>query len=146
MWTCNQLDLQTPRISTGYAQKSPRSLLYTMVEKCTRRSRVLAQDMVLCGNVGDGMPEKMKRQYKYFIQVVGLRRSRFLAEAVRLPKKLDLRRIPLQKSVCHVGIHVIFHPCMMFSTKRLLAIVQTTARQECFSRPIKFRNSPRIHD
>ena len=26
MWTCNRLDLQTLRISTDYAQKSPRSL------------------------------------------------------------------------------------------------------------------------
>ena len=54
------------------------------------------------------MPEKMNKQWKYYIQVGFLRRSSFLSKASRLPKKLDLRRTPFLESVRHVGIHVIF--------------------------------------
>ena len=53
------------------------------------------------------MPEKMKDN-KIFYQVGVPRRSSFLSKALRLPKKLDLRRTPLLKRVRHVGIHVIF--------------------------------------
>ncbi len=85
---------------------TPVGLLYTMVEKCTWRSRVLAQDMVIWGE--GWYAGEDEKTIKYFIQVGVLRRSSFLSEALRLPKKLDLRRTPLLKSVRHVGIHVIF--------------------------------------
>ena len=80
--------------------------VYTTVEKCTGRSKALAQDIVIWGKgwyVGED-----KKIIKYFIQVGVLQRSSFLSEALRLPKKLGLRRTPLLESVHHVGIHVIF--------------------------------------
>ena len=58
---------------------------------------------------------------------------------LRLPKKLDLWRTPLQKKVATLASMSFFHPSTMFSIKGLLAV-------ECCSWPIKFWNSPRIHD
>ena len=71
--------------------------LYTTVEKCTGESRVLAQDMVIWGE--GWYAGEAEKTIKYFIQVGVLRRSSFLSEALRLPKKLDLRITPLPKSV-----------------------------------------------
>ena len=70
------------------------------------RSRSLAQDMVIWGK-GRYAGEDVNT-IKYYIQVGVMWRSSFLSEALRLPKKLDLRRTPLLKSVRHVGSHVIF--------------------------------------
>jgi len=68
----------------------------------------------------DSMPEKRKG---YFIQVGDLWRPSFLSEGLRLPKKLDLLRTPLPKSVATLAAMSIFHPCTKFFTKGLLAIV-----------------------
>ena len=66
--------------------------------------RSLAQDMVIWGKGRyAGEDEKI---IKYFIQVGVLRRSSF--KALRSPLKIDMQRTPFLKSVCHVGIHVIF--------------------------------------
>ena len=51
---------------------------------------------------------KFSSRKKAFIQVGALRRPSYLSEALRLPKKLDLQRTPLQKKCRHVGNHVIF--------------------------------------
>jgi hypothetical protein len=40
-----------------------------------------------------------------------------LFEALRLPKKLDLQRTPLQKSVATLVAMSFFHPCTKFSTR-----------------------------
>ena len=88
------------------AWKLGRRPVYNTVEKCTGRWRALAQDMVIWGK-GCCAGED-ERTIKYFIQVGGLRRSSLLSKALRLSKKLDLRRTPLLGSVRHVGIHVIF--------------------------------------
>ena len=80
--------------------------VYSTVEKCTGRSGSLAQDMVIWGkgwSVGED-----EKTVKYFTQVGVLRRSSVLSEALRLPKKPNLQKTPLLKSVCHADIHVIF--------------------------------------
>ena len=94
---------------------------YTMVEKSIGRSKNLARDMVIWGE--GWYAEEDEKRINYFIQVGVLRSQSFLYEALRLPKKLDLRRTPLQKKCYHVGNHVIFHPCTKFSTKGLLTVV-----------------------
>ena len=80
--------------------------LYTTVENCTGRSRVLAQYMVVWGKGWYAWEDD--KTIKHFIQVGVLWRSIFLSEALRLPKEIDLRRTPLLKSIRQVGIHVIF--------------------------------------
>ena len=79
---------------------------YTTVEKCTGRSRVWAQDTVICGK--GWYAGEDEKTIIYFIQVGVLWRIGFLSRALRLPKKLDLQRTPLLENVRHVGIHVIF--------------------------------------
>ena len=83
---------------------------------------------------------------KHFTQVGVLWRPSFLPKALRLPKKLDLRRTPLQKSVAMLAAMSFFHPCTKFLHQRTLDCSVTTTKQECHSRPIKFHNSPGIHD
>jgi hypothetical protein len=57
------------------------------------------------------------------IQVRILQRPSFLSKALRLPKKLDLRRTPLQKSITTLVDMSFFHPCAKFSTGGLLTVV-----------------------
>ena len=56
-------------------------------------------------------------------QVGVLQRSNFLFEGLRLPKKLDLRRTPLAKSVAMLVSMLFFHLCLKFSTKEVWAVV-----------------------
>ena len=72
-----------------------------------------------------GKVEKMGKLIflKRMPQVGVLSRSSFLSEGWRLPKKLDFRRTPLAKNCGHVGNHVIFHPCLKFSTGEVLDVV-----------------------
>ena len=59
---------------------------------------------------------------KYFIQVGVLRRSNFLYEPLRMPKKLDLQRNPLQKSVAMFLMisfeDIIFIICIDYLTQQ----------------------------
>jgi len=89
---------------------------YTMVEKCTVRLRIWVQDMakMVCPRRG--------KEAKFFEGQV-LWRPSFLSEGLRLPKKLDLRRIPLQKSIATLAAMSNFHPCTKFFTKGLLVVV-----------------------
>jgi hypothetical protein len=56
-------------------------------------------------------------------QVGVLRSPSFLFEGLRLAMKLDLRRIPLARSVAMLVAMSFFHPCLRFSTGEVLAIV-----------------------
>ena len=82
----------------GYVVLGP---VYTTVKKCTGKSYY----MFIWGKGwyagGD------EKTIKYFIQVGVFWRSSLLSEALRLSKKLDLRRTSLLESVRHVGIDVI---------------------------------------
>ena len=124
--------------------------LYTTVEKCIARSRVLAQVMVIWGKgwyAGeDGKP------IKYFIQVGVLRGSSFLSKALRLPKKLDLRRSPLLKSVRHDGIHVIFSSMNKVLHQRTLGCSANQHRtrvllsaNQIFKIPLEFMSGGLLH-
>jgi hypothetical protein len=48
-----------------------------------------------------------------------LHMSSLLFEGLRLPKKLDLKGIPLTKSVVMLASMPIFHPCLKFSTREI---------------------------
>ena len=95
--------------------------VYTTVEKCTGRSRALAQYMVIWGK--GWYAGEDERQLKCSIQVGVLRRSDFLSKALRSPKKLDLRKTPLLESATTLASLSFFHPWPVFSTKGLLAVV-----------------------
>ena len=84
----------------------PLGPLYNTAENSIGRSRSLAQDMVI-GRKGR-YAEEDEKTINDFIQAGVLRMSSVFSKALRLPKKLDLRRTLLLKSVCHIGIHVIF--------------------------------------
>ena len=66
--------------------------------------------------------------------------SSFLSEALRLPKKLDLRRPTLQKKV---SPH--WHPCHFLSMYNILH-QRTLGRSVNHHQPIKFQNPPINHD
>ena len=80
--------------------------LYTTVEKSTDRSRILAQDVVICGK--GWYAREDEKTINYFTQVGVLRMSSFLSKALKMPKKLDLRRTPPSNKCRRVGNHVIF--------------------------------------
>ena len=90
--------------------------LYTTVEKSTGRSRILAQNMVGYFRRGWYVGEDEKT-IKYFTEVRDLQRPSFLFEALRLPKKLDLRRTPLLKSIATLATMSFYHPCTKLATK-----------------------------
>ena len=56
-------------------------------------------------------------------QVGVAQRSSFLSKGLRLPKKLDLQRTPLAKSVAMLIAMSFFHPCLKFSTGEVVAIL-----------------------
>ena len=62
-------------------------------------------------------------------------------KAVRLPKILDLRRTPLQKSATTLAAMSLFYPCTKFSTKELFGRSVNHHQKRVSLRPIKFQNS-----
>ena len=84
--------------------------------------RILAQDLVIWGEgwyVGED-----EKTMNYFIQVWVLRWLGFLSKALRLSKELHIRRTSPSKKWRRLGIHVIFHPCTMFSPIRTLVALE----------------------
>ena len=118
--------------------------VYITLEKCIWRSRSLAQYMVIGGK--EDMPEKMKRQSKYVIKIAILRMSSFLSEALRLPKKPDLRRTPLLKSVRQVGIHDIFSSMYNVLHQRTLGCSESHHRTRVLLLANQILEFPIIHD
>ena len=89
--------------------------------------------------------EKMKRQENSLFKVGVLRRSSFLSKALRLPKKLDLRKTPPSKSVATLATMSFFYLCTKFSTKGLLPYCKPTL-DKSVTLGQSILNSPRIHD
>ena len=56
-------------------------------------------------------------------KVGGLCRSSFLSKGLKLPKKLDLRKPPLAKSVAMLVAMSLFHPCLKITTGEDLGVV-----------------------
>jgi hypothetical protein len=82
--------------------------------------RIVAQDKVLQGN---GWYGGQDGNLFYIEKNLKLEFSKGL----RLPKKLNLQRLPLAASVAMLVAMSIFHPCLKLSTKYVLVIVYTPA-------------------
>ena len=56
-----------------------------------------------------------------------------LSKALGLPKKLDIQRTPLAKSVAMLTAMSFSHPCLKFSTGEVLGVVYAPTNEEPIS-------------